>query len=414
MRHFRSILIPAVLFLLPGYASAGWVQQPSGTTAGLHTVYFINPQTGWVAGDSGFVLRTTDGGASWNRNSVDTLIWSCRSLWFQDATRGWAVGSGGRFSGLLYITTDGGVSWQLEKKDSLGITFLDVEFTAPQKGWLVCCVLFSGDGGMGVLYQTTNGGGSWSLKDSSSRYLYCDVAFADSLFGWVTTDNHGVFIQSSGYLRQTTDGGATWQTVNQSSNAYGRLRFADRNMAWLSWNYFFPNVARTWGIQRTTNRGANWTNIFNGYGVFDPVDSLAGWALKRDTLFHTQDGGTGWSWQIPPGRYLNELFFTDSLTGWIVGDRGLILHTTDGGSGVWEVPFRLTPYVSGFMVSPNPFTSYARVSRHATDHFVLFDIAGRRVGTYRGDRIGEGLRAGVYFVRAESGNGKPVRVVKMR
>jgi hypothetical protein len=36
------------------------------------------------------------------------------------------------------------------------------------------------------------------------------------------------------------------------------------------------------------------------------------------------------------------------------------------------------------------------------------------VGTYRGDRIGEGLRAGVYFVRAEGKDGKPLRIVKVR
>jgi hypothetical protein len=36
------------------------------------------------------------------------------------------------------------------------------------------------------------------------------------------------------------------------------------------------------------------------------------------------------------------------------------------------------------------------------------------VGTYKGDRIGEGLQAGVYFIRAEGGEARPVRVVKVR
>jgi photosystem II stability/assembly factor-like uncharacterized protein len=68
MRHLKSVLIPAVLFLLPGYPSAGWVQQSSGTTAGLRSVFFINAQTGWVAGDTNFILRTKDGGANWERS----------------------------------------------------------------------------------------------------------------------------------------------------------------------------------------------------------------------------------------------------------------------------------------------------------------------------------------------------------
>ena len=41
-------------------------------------------------------------------------------------------------------------------------------------------------------------------------------------------------------------------------------------------------------------------------------------------------------------------------------------------------------------------------------------MTGRRVGVYRGDRIGEGLVPGVYFIRALEGKAGPVRVVKVR
>ena len=64
--------------------------------------------------------------------------------------------------------------------------------------------------------------------------------------------------------------------------------------------------------------------------------------------------------------------------------------------------------------TPNPFTTFAIVPGHSSDRFALYDVSGRRVGTYKGDRIGEGLRAGVYFLRAESGDGKPVRIVKVK
>jgi len=36
------------------------------------------------------------------------------------------------------------------------------------------------------------------------------------------------------------------------------------------------------------------------------------------------------------------------------------------------------------------------------------------VGVYKGDRVGEGLSAGVYFLRAEGGDAKSMRVVKVR
>jgi hypothetical protein len=134
-------------------------------------------------------------------------------------------------------------------------------------------------------------------------------------------------------------------------------------------------------------------------------------------LFNTRDAGATWSWQIPPGSYLNDIFFTDSLNGWLVGGNGLILHTTDGGSGVWENPRgSFNPLISNlsFSVVPNPFTSFATLPGHSSERFTLYDISGRRVGTYRGDRIGWGLSVGVYFLRPEGKDGKPLRIVKVR
>ena len=52
------------------------------------------------------------------------------------------------------------------------------------------------------------------------------------------------------------------------------------------------------------------------------VDSVTGWV--------TQDSGTR--------SYLNGVFFQDARRGWIVGARGTILHTTDGGAHWHMVP----------------------------------------------------------------------------
>jgi hypothetical protein len=58
---------------------------------------------------------------------------------------------------------------------------------------------------------------------------------------------------------------------------------------------------------------------------------------------------------------------------------------------------RLTPYV----ISPNPFFSFASVPGHSSVRFSLYDISGRKVGVFKGDRIGEGLSPGVYFLRPD-------------
>jgi hypothetical protein len=69
---------------------------------------------------------------------------------------------------------------------------------------------------------------------------------------------------------------------------------------------------------------------------------------------------------------------------------------------------------NGIKAWPNPFVSYARVPGHEKDKFALYDVTGRKVGTYKGDRIGADVSAGVYFLMAENKGSAPVRVVKIR
>jgi len=54
------------------------------------------------------------------------------------------------------------------------------------------------------------------------------------------------------------------------------------------------------------------------------------------------------------------------------------------------------------------------VPGHEAERFSLYDVSGRKVGTFKGDRVGEGLGAGVYFLRREGSSSAPLRVVKIR
>jgi hypothetical protein len=67
-----------------------------------------------------------------------------------------------------------------------------------------------------------------------------------------------------------------------------------------------------------------------------------------------------------------------------------------------------------YKATPNPFTSFARIFGHEAESFALYDVSGRKVGVYKGDRIGEGLSAGIYFLKPEIKGAKPLRIVKLR
>ena len=69
--------------------------------------------------------------------------------------------------------------------------------------------------------------------------------------------------------------------------------------------------------------------------------------------------------------------------------------------------------------TPNPFTSFATLPGHEGERFALYDVSGRLVGTCQGDRVGEGLAPGVYFLRYQEmlkqvQHDEIVRIVKVR
>lgn len=131
MKTLRFILVLAVLFLLAGIASTGWVQQQSGTTANLGSVYFINAQTGWVKEDTNFILWTTDGGASWERRVVDPTGRGYYPIRFRSSLLGFA-GAGNR----LYRSSDCGVTWQHLPQTLIGYALSLSSYSPRRKaGW---------------------------------------------------------------------------------------------------------------------------------------------------------------------------------------------------------------------------------------------------------------------------------------
>jgi len=101
---------------------------------------------------------------------------------------------------------------------------------------------------------------------------------------------------------------------------------------------------------------------------------------------------------VPPGGSRGEVYYKQWMSS--------------QGVEKYAVPSPVSPFP--FSVRPNPFTSFASVPGHFSEHFSLYDISGRKVGVYKGDRVGWDVSPGVYFLRAEKGDRRPVRIVKLR
>ncbi len=85
-----------------------WTQVPVPVSANLTAVYFADANNGWAVGHVETILRTQDGGNSWELvhfepDNAQPLLDVC----FAGASRGVAVGA----YGTIYVTADGGAVW---------------------------------------------------------------------------------------------------------------------------------------------------------------------------------------------------------------------------------------------------------------------------------------------------------------
>jgi photosystem II stability/assembly factor-like uncharacterized protein len=112
-----------------------WIAQSSGVTHRLRRLYFLDSQTGWVVGDSGAILYTTDRGQTW-MPQVSGTAFRLYDITFTDENTGWVVGD----NGTILRTTDGGVTWTRQPSGTIN-ALLGIDFIDAQTGWI------SGEGG---------------------------------------------------------------------------------------------------------------------------------------------------------------------------------------------------------------------------------------------------------------------------
>jgi photosystem II stability/assembly factor-like uncharacterized protein len=188
--------------------------QQSGTTATLIGVSAVSPDTVWLSGQQGTVLRTTNGGDHWEVHRVP----GAERLEFRDvhaasATEAWVLSIGNGPSSRIYHTTDAGQTWtlQFENADSAAFydcfTFFDAK-TAVTFGDAV--------NGRTMMLRTEDGGEHWSLLPAEAlpAALEGEGGFAasggcvtsiDRTHGWVATTEARVF--------RTSDAGKSWSVA---------------------------------------------------------------------------------------------------------------------------------------------------------------------------------------------------------
>ncbi|GAB4263215.1 MAG: hypothetical protein Kow0092_13990 [Deferrisomatales bacterium] len=182
-------------------------------------------------------------------------------------------------------------------------SLLSVDFFDEQRGWAV--------GTLGTVLATGDGGRQWF--DLSGRGIPPDVDlqgvdFCSPDAGWAVGE---IGLATPGARRdvvfRTADGGASWRA--QPFDMVSGVSYHLTSVSCLS-------TTEAW---------------VTGYAVVPPQEGPAGYFA-----LYTDDGGASWRKIVPrnplAGSTLNASTFVNDTEGWLAGDRGVIQHTTTGGT----------------------------------------------------------------------------------
>ncbi len=204
----------------------GWTVTPTGTTEQFRGLAPVSRDVAWVSGTHGTVLRTTDGGSTWDDVSpqgLGTGALQFRDIEAFDARHAVILSIGEGEDSRILVTDDGGASWTETFRNTDPAAFYDcMAFSSPRRGLAMSDPV----DGRFRLVETSDGGRSWSLVDPAGMPAARPGEFAFAASGTCLSAGVGgrTYLASGGVdparLFTSTDHGRTW-TVADSPVAGG-------------------------------------------------------------------------------------------------------------------------------------------------------------------------------------------------
>lgn len=339
-------------------AAAALKWTPTGATPSQRydDVWFFNANVGWGVNSSGHVVKTTNGGQTWDiKFKTPILPDSNRPVYLRCIT--WASEQVGLIGTLttdlrLYRTTDGGEHWNS----------VALPAAAPKK----VCGLFAVDqsviygsgtndpGDGAAVIKSSDGGNSWIAIDMSAQASnLIDIYFQTRERGWVvggfSDKPQPTYDDVKPVILFTDDGGTTW--VDRLKDM--RSQF----------------VEGTWG----------WKIQF----LNDQLGFVSLENMTQAFILKTEDGGKTWSkFSVPGNANIEGIGFLDSSNGWVGGwgdeefASGKSSVTSDGGQS-WQNADSIGRFINRFRFFGDPVS--------------LGYAAGRTIYKYAPDAVTESI-----------------------
>ena len=295
----------------------------------LHGVAFSGPRHGWVVGERGTILRTRDGGQTWERQTIGSE--NLRGVAFVSEQVGCVVGDGG----LLLCTADAGETWN-RRSSGTTATLHRIRFGTAELGWII--------GARGTILATRDGGRTWRRQRSGVRADLFDLA-CFSPRKCVAVGEETTFLVAG-------NDGSRWRLEKSLAFDIGLenvtgVTITKGNTLWIvtgsrhafaSWS---EDQGRSWHQNESSILPMIWTFSVAFWDQQRGV--ITGSIIVRtgaNGLLFTADGGATWKVAQSPGKetVMEDAVVIDDGLGWAVGRESTIFHTQDWGR-TWTLQY---------------------------------------------------------------------------